>query len=605
MDVKLSNMKNRLLQTSLVLLLLLICQPFSYGQENQLKKLKGFDQYMQQAMKDWNTPGVGVGIVMNGKLVFAKGYGYRDYGKKLPVTPNTMFQIASNTKLFTTIAAGFLVDEGKLDWDKPIKNYAPSIQFYNDELNNTITLHDMLSHRTGVSRHDLIWYKSDFSRPELFAKLKYLEPSQPLRQGFLYNNLMYAAAGHVIELLSKKTWEEYVQEKILNPLDMKSTFFTAEDMMKQPDYAIPYNEKRDAVTLYPIPIYSETGGMGPAGSISSNINDLSHWLIALMNEGKYNGQQVLPASALKASLEPSTPKSNGSLAKGFTEIVNPVYGMGRDMSSYRGHFLTLHGGALPGFYSQISFMPKDDIGVIVFVLGEQSVSLENVITYNIYERLLGLNQTPWSERRLKEIKAGKVISKEARGKAAVGKVMGTKPSHPLDDYLGEYENPAYGSIFITKKGDAFEFALHSIVMPLNHFHYDRFDTPNDETDGLYSVNFLTNPQGDISGLSVSLDEGEAKFTRKADASLSKPETLAAYTGKYQIGGSIFEVMIKNGQSLFISFPGAPLVELIPYKPQLFQTKEFADFTIEFTMENGKVNGMKQKDPSGEYMAKKI
>jgi CubicO group peptidase (beta-lactamase class C family) len=598
-------MKNALLKTSFALVLFLISQPFAFGQENISKQLKGFDQYMQQALKDWNTPGVGVGIVMNGKLVFAKGYGYRDYGKKLPVTANTMFQIASNTKLFTTVATGFLVEEGKLDWDKPIRNYVPSIQFYNDELNSTVTMHDMLSHRTGVSRHDLIWYKSDFSRPELFSKLKYLEPSQPLRQGFLYNNLMYAAAGQIIELLSQKTWEAYLQEKILDPLDMKSTFFSTEDMMKQPDYGIPYNEKRDGTSLYPIPIYSETGGMGPAGSISSNINDLSHWLIALMNDGKYNGKQVLPAATLKASLEPSTPKTNFSLAKGYTEIVNPIYGVGRDMSSYRGHFLTLHGGALPGFYSQISFMPKDNIGVIVFVLGDQSVSLENVITYNIYERMLGLSQTPWGERRLNEISAGKAIAKEARGKATVGKVMGTKPSHPLDAYPGEYENPAYGSIFITKKDDAFQFALHNIKMPLTHFHYDRFDTPNDEADGLFSVNFTTNPQGDISGLSISLDEGEAKFTRKADASLSKPEVLAAYTGKYQMGGSIFEIVVKNGNTLFAVFPGAPLVELIPYKPQLFQTREFADFTIEFMMEDGKVNGMKQKDPSGEYLAKKI
>jgi CubicO group peptidase (beta-lactamase class C family) len=159
------------------------------------KRLKGFDEYMAQTLKDWNTPGACVGIVVKNKLVFAKGYGYRDYEKKLPVTPNTLYQIASNTKLFTTIAIGMLVEQGKLDWDKPIKNYVPSIQFYNDELTNTVTIHDMLSHRTGISRHDLIWYKSDFTRKELFEKLKYLEPTQQIREGFLYNNLMYSASG--------------------------------------------------------------------------------------------------------------------------------------------------------------------------------------------------------------------------------------------------------------------------------------------------------------------------------------------------------------------------------------------------------------------------
>jgi CubicO group peptidase (beta-lactamase class C family) len=127
------------------------------------QKLTGFDAYMEKTLKDWNAPGVGVGIVVNDQLVFAKGYGYRDYEKKLPFTPTTLCPIASNTKLFTAVSAGMLVEEGKLSWDKPIRQSVPAIQFYNDELNNTVTLHDMLSHRTGITRHDTIWYKSEFS----------------------------------------------------------------------------------------------------------------------------------------------------------------------------------------------------------------------------------------------------------------------------------------------------------------------------------------------------------------------------------------------------------------------------------------------------------
>ena len=166
------------------------------------EKLKGFDAYVEQLLKDWNAPGVGVGIVMDNKLVFAKGYGYRDYEKKLPFTPTTLCPIGSNTKLFTAVAAGLLVTEGKLAWDTPIRNAVPSIRFYNDALNNTVTLRDMLAHRSGITRHDTIWYKSDFNRKELFERLKYLEPKEPLRQTFLYNNLMYAAAGYIIELQS-------------------------------------------------------------------------------------------------------------------------------------------------------------------------------------------------------------------------------------------------------------------------------------------------------------------------------------------------------------------------------------------------------------------
>ena len=164
-------------------------------------RLTGFDEYMAKVMKDWNAPGIGIGIVVKDKLVFAKGYGYRDFGRKLPYTPTTTQPIASNSKLFTAVAVGMLVEQGKLEWDKPIRQFVPGIRFYNDELDRSITIRDMLSHRTGVTRHDLIWYKSPFTRRELWDRLRFLEPSAPIRTTFLYNNLMYTAAGSVIEEL--------------------------------------------------------------------------------------------------------------------------------------------------------------------------------------------------------------------------------------------------------------------------------------------------------------------------------------------------------------------------------------------------------------------
>jgi len=494
------------------------------------------------------------------------------------------------------------VENGKLEWDKPIKEFVPAIEFYNDELNNNVTMRDMLSHRTGISRHDLIWFKSEFSRKQLFDKLKYLEPSQPLRQGFIYNNLMYTAAGYSIELLTGKTWEEYLQANILNPLDMKSTVFTIADMRKSSDYFTPYDEKRDTNILHPIPWYEEQGGVGPAGAVISNINDMSHWLVALMNDGKYKDKQVIPSAVLQATLQPSIPTGNSITAK-YKEMQNPVYGMGRWVSSYRGHLYTEHGGALDGIYSQVSFMPQDSIGVIVFAIGDHCRPLIEIVNFNVYERLLGLDQTPWKERRLKEYLEGKKIRREARQKASVGRIAGTKPSHPMDDYVGEYEHPAYGIIKITKKGEDIQFALNKIQLPLSHFHYDRFDTPNDERLGLYSLNFTTNPQGDIGSLTVSLDESEAIFKRRPDASLSDPATLETYTGQYEIGGSVLTVALKNNE-LIVSFPGTPDTHLVPYKSHVFKAKEFSDMTIEFVMENGKATAMKQKDPSGEYVMKR-
>ncbi len=568
------------------------------------QRLAGFDAFMEKTLKDWNAPGIGVGIVVGDKLVFAKGYGYRDYEKKLPITANTMFPIASNTKLFTAVAAGFLVEEGKLTWDQPIRELVPAIDFYSSYLNNTITLRDMLAHRTGITRHDSIWYKSDYSTKELFERLRYLEPKEQPRQLFLYNNMMYAGVGYTIQLQSGKPWGQFVREKIIQPLEMNHTVYSISEMLKQPDYGVPFTEKRDSMELYKIPYYEDTDGLAAAGAIISNIEDMSHWLIALMNNGQYNGKQVLPSKVLQATLEPAIALPNAAgQVRGWWEVLNQAYGMGRWTASYRGHLIAFHGGDLPGFHSQISFMPNEHIGVIVFVIGNHIAPLYNPISYNVYERLLGMEPTPWTDRlldiRLKNKKAGM----EARSKAGFGRIMNTTPSHALADYVGEYEHPAYGTLKIAMKDNQLQFEFHKIKMPLTHFHYDRFDTPDDEQDGKWSVNFSTNPQGDIDRATMSLDEAEATFVRRP-ARLDEA-TAARIAGTYETAtGAKFQVVWKPGLGLYVVRIGAPDQKLVPYKGLKFRIPEFADVVIEFVEENGQITAMKQIDPSGEYVSKR-
>src|ERR1051326_5967858 len=448
------------------------------------KKLEGFDDYMAKVLKDWNGPGIGVGIVVGDKLVFAKGYGYRDYEKKLPFTPGTVCPIASNTKLFTAVAAGMLVEDGKLTWDQPVRESVPTVRFYNEQLNNTVTLRDMLSHRTGITRHDTIWYKSDFTRKELFERLKYLEPQEPMRETILYNNLMFAAVGYMIELQSGKPWEQFVRERILQPLDMKSTGYSISDMVERPEHGVGFTEKRDSFDLYRIPYYEDIEGVAPCGAIVSNIDDLSHWLIALMNDGKYNGKQVLPASVLKQTLQPAISLPNVAAEQlGYWENLNAAYGMGRQTAVYRGHLMTFHGGDLPGVHSQVSFMPKEHVGVLVFVIGNHTAPLYNLVTFNVYERLLGLDQTPWIQRGLQTRLKGKEAGKQARKKAGEDRVPDTKPSHALADYAGDYENPGYGVMKIGVNDNQLQFDFHKTKMQMSHFHYDRFDTADDEEIG--------------------------------------------------------------------------------------------------------------------------
>lgn len=585
--------------SALILAAVMIGPPARAQTPDFTKKLQGFDAYMQKTIKDWNTPGMAVGIVVNDKLVFAKGYGYRDYDQKLPFTTTTLFQIASNTKLFTAVTAGMLVDEGQLTWDQPVRESVPTIQFYNDLLNNNVTLRDMLSHRTGVTRHDLFWFKSSFSRDELFDKLRYLEPQQPMRETFLYNNLMFAAAGHIVELKSGKKWEDFVRERVFTPLDMTSTVYTIADMTRNPDHGVPYLEKRDSFELYKIPYYEDTQGIAPAGGIISNINDLSHWLIALMNDGKYNGKQVIPASVLQATLQPAIglPNSMGQ-ALGYWELLNPAYGMGRWTAAYRGHLITYHGGDLPGFHSQVSFMPNDKIGVIVCVIGDHAAPLYNVVSYNVYERLLGMDQTPWTQRLLQMRLADKKAETEARTKAGADRVPNTKPSHALADYAGEYENPGYGILKIGLKNDTLQFGFHEFQFPLSHFHYDRFDTPDDEQYGRFSVNFQTGPEGDIGNIVISLDEAAVTFTRKPE--VVDPAVLAKLAGVYITPAKAkFQVVFTPGAGISLVFPGGPPEKLVPIKGLQFRGEHFADAIYEFVLEGGQVKSLKARDPSGE------
>jgi CubicO group peptidase (beta-lactamase class C family) len=563
-------------------------------------KLKDFDAWMAQTLRDWNVPAIGVGIVVGDKLVFAKGYGYRDYGQKLPFTPNTLYQIASNSKLFTAVSAGFLVEEGKLTWDKPVRESVPLIQFFNDSLNSTVTLRDMLSHRTGITRHDTIWYQAPDTRKQLFDKLRYMEPKEPPRTTFLYNNMMYAAAGYLIELQSGKTWEEFVRERIFKPLEMNNSLFSISDMVQRPDFGVAYTEKRDSFEIYKIPYYEDTAGMAPAGAIISNIEDMSHWLIALMNEGKYKGRQVLPPGVLKETLQPAIAQPN-TLAevRGWWEILNAAYGMGRSTSSYRGHLLTSHGGDLDGFHSQVSFMPQEKIGVLVAVIGNHASILYNLVSYNVYERLLGMDQTPWTRRWLDVRLKGKKAGTESRTKVGGDQVKNTRPSHALTDFVGEYEHPAYGLLRVALKEGQLQFDFHKILLPMTHYHYDRFDTPDDERFGKWSVNFSTNPQGDVDKALMSLDEAEATFTRRPDT--PDAAVLKQLAGTYETPtGSKFQVILKEGGGLFLLFAGQPEEKLVPYKGLKFRIPEFSDVVFEFVMDNGQVKALKQRDASGEF-----
>ena len=585
-----------------ILVLTLVSAAHTGAQQPTVEsRLAGFDDYVERLLETWYAPGLGVGIVVKDRLVFAKGYGYRDYGKKLPYTPTTTQPIASNTKLFTAVAAGLLVNEGKLDWDTPIRSFVPSIRFASDELDRGVTMRDMLSHRTGISRHDGLWYQSDLTENDLVDRLRYVEPSAPLRTTFLYNNVMYASAGYAMEAVSGVRWKTFVSERILRPLDMTCTTFTIADMLGMAEPAVPYAESREGSELTRAPYYDDGGGVAPAGGMNSSVVDMSHWLIALLNGGVYNGTQVIPRDVIRETLAPSIALPNTDfISRGWTEMLGTAYGMGRYVGSYRGRFIAYHGGDIRGFHSQVSLMPSDSIGVIVMVIGDHAASLYNIVTWNIYERLLGLSLTPWSERfRLIRVTERQTLE-AARARAHQQSGVTGKPSHAIADYVGEFEDPAYGVLTISQADRSLRFGFHRIQLPLSRVRYDRFDTPDDVEHGRWTVNFVTGVNGDVDRAEMPIDGGVVVFRRRVPAALANIDTLRRFVGTYGNSSvTSIDVVLRGDSSLAIKDARGRLQRLVPVQPNRFRVSDLPDVMLEFSVLAGRATAIRASDPAGE------
>lgn len=253
--------------------------------------LSELNSFVNNMMGEWKVPGAALCIVKDGKLYYANGFGVKDIKTKAPVTANTLFGIASCSKSFTSACFSILADEGKLDWNKPIKEYMPDFQLYDEYATRNMTPRDIVSHRSGLPRHDYVWVSSDLSRQQMFDKLKYLPPTKAIYNQYQYNNLMYMAAGVLIERLSGKTWEQFVTEKILQPIGMKSAVLTYSEMLKSTDYALSYDDEKNPEKE--AGFSSNVDAIGPAGSIKANVTEMANWLILQLNKGKFDGKQIV------------------------------------------------------------------------------------------------------------------------------------------------------------------------------------------------------------------------------------------------------------------------------------------------------------------------
>ena len=433
--------------------------------------LNTLQETVEKMMKDLHVPGAAVAIIKDGEVIVSEGFGYRNVEKKEVVTPQTHFAIGSATKAFGTLSLSLLAQQKKFDWDTPLQSYIPNFSLSDIFASSQITGRDLASHRTGVSRHDALWYSSSLTRKDIVEKIKHLSLDAPFRTAFLYNNLMYATISYMVERITNQTWEQYVTEHILEPLHMQQTNFSVTDSQNTNDYALPYIEDNGEIKEIP---FRNIDTVGAAGCINSTIEDMANWVLLHLNQGKSGDHELISSELLQQMYTPHNTIPDQPFLSTPESPLNS-YGLGWFISAYRGYKVIHHGGNIDGFTALVSFMPKENIGLVILT-NSGSTLLPTYLSTQIYDELLGLETIDWHKRAVEDTEKIKEMMKEAT-ESLPEQIKGTAPSHTLEDYTGTFEHPAYGTLQVYKENEKLYVQFMEMDIPLQHHHYDIFSAP--------------------------------------------------------------------------------------------------------------------------------
>jgi len=539
----------------------------------ETQAVKDLDLFMQSEIEKWNIPGLAFSIISKDKVVYAKGYGLRDKEEGKPVDEKTLFAIGSASKAFTTMCLGILVDRGLLEWDVPLRNYISTFKLYDTFASERMTPRDLVCHRAGLPRHDLMWYGSSLSRKELFDRLQHLQPNKDFRSIMQYQNLMFMAAGYLVEVVSGLSWEAFCQKEIFDVLGMTRSNFSVDAMAKDDNASCAYVEKKAGLESVP---YRNLDAVGPAGSINSCIEDVGKWVQLHLNGGEFEGKRIISKANLEEMHAPNM-VITGSFFKdlaGYKEIINSSYGLGWFVETYRGMKSVHHGGHIDGFTAQVAFLPDEAIGVVALTNIDGS-SFGYVPTYYVYDKLFGLPLVDWSKRLLEAKQKNKAAAEKAESVAEEIRHKGTVLSHPLEAYTGTFTHPGYGDMIVKLVDAKLEAVYNGLKFNLTNYHYDIFEAKSEEIEeNIFKLTFSTDTMGIINKLSAPLEPmvEDIVFARSADKSLQTREILEPLCGLYDLDGKDLQIKMKGGDSLISSISGQSDMELIPYTGSTFKVK---------------------------------
>jgi CubicO group peptidase (beta-lactamase class C family) len=459
-------------RTFILVLLLFIFPALGLSQSHD-EKLKEIDDYATVVMNTWKGPGMAIAIVKDNKVVSAKGYGVRELGKPDKVDENTVFAIASNSKAFTTASLAMLVDEKKLNWDDKVSKYLPDFQMYDPWVTSELTIRDLVTHRVGLDTFsgDLLWYETTYLADEILRRTRYLPRVSSFRTRYGYQNLMFIAAGKVIEKVSGKSWCDFVTERILKPLDMKRTTCSVNNL---PDNAAwPHNASGGTLRRLH---RGNVDGAYAAAALNSSVADLSKWVRTQLGGGKFDGKQIFseaqgwqmhqPYLAQQVSLQ----GSRNNPTTHFSGVASGWF-----VSDYMGRKIINHSGGLDGMLSYTVLIPEENVGYVILTNNE-SPSFA-IMMNKIRDVMLGAPKRDYNAEAIerdKNIKANEAA--EAR-KIDDARAANTRPTLPVSSYAGTYTSQLYGDVVIADENGklVMRFAPSpNFVADLEHWHYDTF-----------------------------------------------------------------------------------------------------------------------------------
>ncbi len=566
-------------------------------------RLDGFADAIDQLLADIETPGVAVGIVYHDEVVFAQGFGKRNVEDDLPMTADTLLAIGSSTKAFTTFALGQLVDEGELDWDEPVATYLPDFRLHDEYASLHLTPRDLVTHRSGLPRHDLVWYNlTEGDRADLVHRLRHLEPNRELRQTWQYNNLMYLTAGYLLGELDGTSWEDSVRARVFEPLGMDDSNFSVHDSQSRPDFAAGYQRREKQLERMN---FRDISLVGPAGSINSSVNDMVEWLRVHLNEGVVDGEHLVSGPQLK---DMHTVQMAMGAFPSDEHIVPVGYGLGWMIDVYKGVYRVHHGGNIDGFSANVALFPRKKLGVVVLTNMNGS-PLPEIIAREAADRLLELPRDEWFSETVESQQKNETLVEAAEETKIEDRVADTAPSHDLDAYAGSFEHPGYGVISIALDEDQLAVEFNGITAPLEHWHFDVFrgmENPDDRTFDGTMFEFENDRRGRIGSLRVVLDAfvDPIEFTRRPDVRLTDPAYLAQFAGVWTIAGQTFRTL-EQGGALYIHPPNQPPLKLIPEQGLEFRLEVVEGFGLRFEFDDDGVVQAKLIQPDGIFPLERV